>query len=65
MSVVHQHALVLRDALADLAEQIVDLAGDGPHLDLGIDQARRADDLLDDDALAPSRARSRPAWRET
>ncbi len=35
----------------DLAEQVVDLAGHGPHLDLGIHQARRPDELLDDDAL--------------
>ena len=33
----------------------------GPHLDLGIDQARRADDLLDDDALRLAAARTRPA----
>ena len=41
------------DALADLAEQVVDLAADRAHLDLGIEQAGRADDLLDDHALAP------------
>ena len=61
VSVVHEHALVLRRAVADLAEQVVDLAGDRAHLDLGIEEARRADDLLDDDALRPSRARSRRA----
>ena len=42
------------DALADLAEQIVDLILDRPHLDLGIEQAGRADDLLDDHALRTS-----------
>ena len=39
------------DALADLAEQVVDLAADRADLDLGIEQAGRPDDLLDDDAL--------------
>ena len=56
-----QHALVRRHALADLAEQIVDLPADRPHLDLRIEQPGRADDLLDDHALRSSRARSRPA----
>jgi hypothetical protein len=34
----HEHALAALDALADLAEQVVDLARDGPHLDLGIER---------------------------
>ena len=33
--------------IVDLAEQVVDLARRRTHLDLGIDQPRRADDLLD------------------
>ncbi len=35
-----EHALARRDARADLAEQVVDLPGRGPHLDLRIDEAR-------------------------
>ena len=42
----HQHALLLLDADADLAEQIVHLPVDRAHLHLGIEQAGRADDLL-------------------
>ena len=44
------------DPLADLAEQIVDLRPDRPHLDLRIEQAGRPDDLLDDHALRPARS---------
>jgi hypothetical protein len=38
VSVVHEDALVLLAAVADLAEQIVDLPRHRPHLDLGVDQ---------------------------
>ena len=51
VSVVHEDALVLLGSGPDLAEQIVDLPRDGPHLDDGVHQAGRANDLLDDDAL--------------
>ena len=43
-----QHALLFRDDLVDLAHQVVHLAGGGAHVDLGVEQARRADDLLHD-----------------
>ncbi len=45
-----EHALVAFGAVANLGEQIVDLAFDGADFDLGIDEAGGADDLLDDDA---------------
>ena len=51
VSVGDEDALVALDARADLVQQVVDLAVHGPHLDLGVEDARRADDLLDDDAL--------------
>ena len=41
-----QHPLVLGGTLVDLVHQIVNLAGDGPDLHPGIQQARGADDLL-------------------
>ena len=47
----HEHALVLGGALPDAREQIVDLTGDGAHGDRRIEQPRRPDDLLDDDAV--------------
>ena len=43
-----QRALVAVDALADLPHQVVDLVARLAHLDLGVDDAGRADDLLDD-----------------
>ena len=43
-----QHALAGLLAQADLGQQVVDLVPRRPHLDLGVDQAGRADDLLDD-----------------
>ena len=51
VSVVTSTRSFFVDALADLGEQIVDLAGDRAHVDLGIDEPGGADDLLDDDAL--------------
>ena len=36
------------DAGLDLGEQVVDLALERPNLDLGVQEARRADDLLRD-----------------
>ena len=42
-----EHALVLLDAVVDLAQQVVDLAGGRLHDDLGVHQAGRPDDLLD------------------
>ena len=61
VSVVTRTLSPLRGALADLGEQIVDLVRDRADLDLGIEQAGRPDDLLDDDALGLRRAPSRPA----
>ncbi len=43
-----EHPLACRRARADLGQQIVHLAADRPHLDDGIEQAGRPDDLLDD-----------------
>ena len=43
-----QHALVALGAHANFFEQVVDLALDRTNFDLRIDQARRANDLLDD-----------------
>ncbi len=51
-----QHALVALDAPADLLEQVVDLVARRAHLDLGIDQAGRPDELLDDHAAAAARS---------
>jgi hypothetical protein len=42
-----QDAFVALDAFCDLAHKVVDLVLRGPHLDLGIDEAGRTDDLLD------------------
>ena len=44
-----EHALARLLARADLAEQVVDLVLRRPQLDLGIDDARRPDQLLGDD----------------
>ncbi len=44
----HQRALAARRARGDLADQVVDLVGRGADVDLGIDEARGSDDLLDD-----------------
>ena len=44
----HEHALVLLCTNADLRQKIVHLPRQRPHLDDGIEQPRRADDLLDD-----------------
>ena len=61
VSVVTSTRSPLFDALADLAEQVVDLAADRAHLDLRVEQAGRADDLLDDHALGLAAARTRRA----
>ena len=61
VSVVTSTLSPRRGALADLGEQVVDLVRDRADLDLGIEQAGRADDLLDDDALGLRRAPSPPA----
>ena len=42
----HKHALVTRRALANLIQQVVNLAAHGSHVDLGVEQARRTNDLL-------------------
>ncbi len=44
----HERALAALDALLHLVEQVVDLAARRPHLDHRVEQARRADHLLDD-----------------
>ena len=43
-----EHALVALDADLDLGEQVVDLALERPDLDLRVEEARRANDLLRD-----------------
>ncbi len=45
-----EHPLVLLRAEPDLVKQIVNLAAHRPHFDLGIGEAGRTNDLLDDDA---------------
>ena len=57
-----EHALALALAKADLVEQIVDLAAHRADLDLRIDETRRANDLLDDDALGQTQLQIAPAW---
>ena len=42
----HQHALLAGNALANLVLKIVNLASDRTHIDLGIEQTGRTDDLL-------------------
>ncbi len=46
-----QHAVALRDAPVDLAEQVVDLGARRPHLDLGVDQPGRTHHQFDHRAL--------------
>ena len=48
--VVTRTRSLLCGAVADLGEQVVDLAFDGADLYLRVDEAGGADDLLDDDA---------------
>ncbi len=43
----HQNALITFGALPNLLQEIVDLSRRRLHDDLGVDQARRADDLFD------------------
>ena len=57
-----EDALVLVHAAADLVHEVVDLPLGGPHLDLGVDEARGADDLLGD-VDAVGQLELRPAWR--
>ena len=45
-----EHALILRCAIANLGEQVVDLPFDRADLNLGIGETGGADDLLDHDA---------------
>ena len=65
VSVVTSTRSLRRDALADLAEQVVDLALRRPDLDLRIDQAGRPDDLLDHHAAGLLAARTSPGVAET
>ena len=65
-----ERPLPLRRPLADAAEEVVDLPLHGPHLDAGVDETRRADDLLHDLAArllelvrAPGSPRRRAAAR--
>ena len=44
----HERALVFGDARVDLADEVIDLPLNGPHEDLRVEQAGRADDLLGD-----------------
>ena len=46
----HQHPLAFAYPVANLVQKVVDLPLDRANLDLGIDQAGGADDLLDDHA---------------
>ena len=41
-----EHALLFGDGFVDFAQQVVHLPGGGAHDDLGIQQARGADELL-------------------
>ena len=43
----HEHALATLDAHANLLGEVIDLATHGAHVDLGVEQARGANDLLD------------------
>ena len=43
----HQHALVPRGALANLFQQVVNLTAHGPHINLGVEEPRGTNDLLD------------------
>ncbi len=56
-----QDPFVLRNAVIDLGQRVVDLYARAAHLDLGIHEARRPHDLLDDLAgvlgLVPPRRR--------
>ena len=65
VSVVTRTRSFFSHAELDLAEQVVDLAGDGPHLDLGIHEPGGPDQLLDDDAPAPSASSYSPGVAET
>ena len=47
----HEHAFSTTFANANLVEQVVNLAANGPHFDLRVDQSSRSDDLLDDHTL--------------
>ncbi len=47
-----EDALASRGGGADFFEEVVDLAGHGPDVDGRIDESRRPDDLLDDDAAS-------------
>ena len=49
----HEHALAPFRPASNLAQQVIHLPAHRPHLDLRIEQARRADQLLHDDPLAP------------
>lgn len=42
----HQHALVFGNARVDFIDEVVDLTVHGAHVDLGVEQAGGADDLL-------------------
>ena len=42
----HKHALMPAHPLSNLRDEVVDLAVNGTHLDLGVEKARRTDDLL-------------------
>src|SRR6185437_14475633 len=46
----HQHTLIFRSTVADLGEQVVYLSFDRTDLYDGVDEARGADDLFDDDS---------------
>ena len=43
----NEHALVGTSALASFVDNVVDLARNGPHIDIGIEQPRRTNNLLD------------------
>ena len=57
-----QHPLPLRHGLSYFMEQVVHLIGRRPHFDHRVDQAGRADDLLDHHAAAPAPVHNRPGW---
>ena len=53
VSVVTEDAQALVAHVAALGEEIVDLVLDGADDDFGVDEARGADHLLDEDATRP------------
>ena len=60
-----EHAVAAGDALAHLAEEVVDLMAGGPHDDLRVHEAGRPDELLDHAALCLLELPRRPGVADT